>query len=86
MDTTFKIHQPEIPWKQLLNGQWLKDQIIGILGLPWYILEKREIIYAMLNLIMLIINLRIRFYNSFAVHKAVGSQKLLIKTTEPSIT
>ena len=57
----------------------MKDQIITIFGWPWYILEKLATIYAMLSMIIFIANLIIKFYNAFAIHKAIGKQASLTK-------
>ena len=64
----FQIDQPSVSWKELFDGQWLKDQIITTFGRPWYILEKMAEIYAMLSMLLFITNLIIKFYNAFAVH------------------
>ena len=73
----FQIDQPSVNWKEIFDGAWLKEQILTIFGWPWYILEKMAIIYAMISMI-LFINL-IKFYNAFAIHKAIGKQASITK-------
>ena len=75
----FQIDQPSVNWKETFDGAWLKDQILTIFGWPWYILEKMAIIYAMISMILFITNLIIKFYNAFAIHKAIGKQESITK-------
>ena len=75
----FQIDQPSVNWKEIFDGEWLKDQLISIFGWPWYILEKMAIIYAMLSMILFIANLITKFYNAFAIHKAIGKQPSITK-------
>ena len=75
----FQIDQPSVNWKEIFDGEWLKDQILSIFGWPWYILEKMAIIYAMISMILFITNLAIKFYNAFAIHKAIGKQASITK-------
>ena len=75
----FQIDQPSVNWKEIFDGAWLKDQILTIFGWPWYILEKMAIIYAMISMILFITNLIIKFYNAFAIHKAIGKQASITK-------
>ena len=57
----FQIDQPSVNWKEIFDGEWLKDQVLSIFGWPWYILEKMAITYAMLSMILFITNLIIKF-------------------------
>ena len=75
----FQIDQPSVNWKKIFDGAWLKDQILSIFGWPWNILEKMAIIYAMISMIIFITNLVIKFYNAFAIHKAIGKQASITK-------
>ena len=75
----FQIDQPSVNWKEIFDGAWLKEQILTIFGWPWYILEKMAIIYAMISMILFITNLVIKFYNAFAIHKAIGNQASITK-------
>ena len=75
----FQIDQPSVHWKENFDRKWLKDQVKSIFGWPWYILEKRAIIYAMLSMILFITNLVTKFYNAFAIHKAIGKQANITK-------
>ena len=72
----FQIDQPSVNWKEIFDGAWLKEQILTVFGWPWYVLEKMAIIYAM---ILFITNLFIKFYNAFAIHKAIGKQANITK-------
>ena len=36
----FQIDQSRFNWKEIIDGEWLKDQVISIFGWPWYILQK----------------------------------------------
>ena len=74
----FQIDQPSINWKEIFDDAWLKEQILTIFGWPWYVLEKMAIIYA-INMILFITNLIIKFYNAFAIHKAIGKQASITK-------
>ena len=75
----FQIDQPSVNWKEIFDGEWLKDQILSIFGWPWYILEKMAIIYAIISMILFTTNLVIKFYNAFAIHKAIGKQASITK-------
>ena len=75
----FQIDQPSVNWKEIFDGAWLKKQILTIFGWPWYVLEKMAIIYAMISMILFITNLIIKFYNCFAIHKAIGKQARITK-------
>ena len=75
----FQIDQPSVNWKEIFDGAWLKEQILTIFGWPWYVLEKMAIIYARINMILFITNLIIKFYNAFAIHKAIGKQASITK-------
>ena len=74
----FQIDQPSINWKEIFDEAWLKEPILTIFGWPWYVLEKMAIIYA-INMILFITNLIIKFYNAFAIHKAIGKQASITK-------
>ena len=75
----FQIDQPSVNRKEIFDGAWLKEQILTIFGWPWYILEKMAIIYDMISMILFITNLVIKFYNAFAIHKAIGKQASITK-------
>ena len=75
----FQIDQPSVNWKEIFDGAWLKEQILTIFGWPWYVLEKMAIVYAMISMILFITNLIIKFYNAFAIHKAIGKQASITK-------
>ena len=75
----FQVDQPRVNRKEIFDGEWLKEQILTIFGWPWYILEKMAIIYAMISLTLFITNLVIKFYNAFAIHKAIGKQASITK-------
>ena len=75
----FQIDQPSVNWKEIFDGAWLKEQILSIFGWPWYILEKMATIYAMISMILFLTNLIIKFYNAFAIHKAIGKQASITK-------
>ena len=75
----FQIDQASVNWKEIFDGEWLKDQIVTIFVWPWYILEKMAIICAMLSMILFITNLIIKFYNAFAIHKTIGKQASITK-------
>ena len=51
-----------------------KRSIITLFGWPWYILEKIAILYAMINFLLSLFKIIIKFYNAFAIHKAIGKQ------------
>ena len=76
----FQIDQPSVNWKKIFDGAWLKEQILKIFGWPWYVLEKMATIYAKISTIIFIGNLIIKFYNAFAIHKAIGKQASITKT------
>ena len=75
----FQIDQPSVNWKEIFDGAWLKELILTIFGWPGYVLEKMAIIYAMISMILFITNLIIKFYNAFAIHKAIGIQASITK-------
>ena len=75
----FQIDQRSVNWKEIFDGAWLKEQILTIFGWPWYMLEKMAIIIAMISMILFITNLVIKFYNAFAIHKAIGKQASITK-------
>ena len=81
----FQIDQPSVNWKEIFDGAWLKEQILSIFGWPWYILEKMAIIYAMISMILFLTNLIIKFYNAFAIHKAIGKQASITKILSTGI-
>ena len=33
----FQIDQPNVNWKEIFDGAWLKEQILTIFGWPWYV-------------------------------------------------
>ena len=72
----FQIDQPSVNWKEIFDGAWLKEQILTIFGWPWYVLEKMAIIYAIISMILFITNLIKKFYNAFAIDKAIGKQAI----------
>ena len=74
-----QMEQPSVNWKEIFDGGWLKEQILTIFGWPWYVLEKMAAIYAMISMILFITNLIIKFYNAFAIHKAIGRQASITK-------
>ena len=75
----FQMDQPSVNWKEIFDGAWLKEQILSIFGWPSYILENMAIIYAMISMILFKTNLIIKFYNAFAIHKAIGKQASITK-------
>ena len=79
MDTTSRSTNTVLTGKKIFDGAWLKEQILTIFGWPWYILEKMAIIYAMISMLLFIRNLIRKFYNAFAIHKAIGKQASITK-------
>ena len=75
----FQIDQPSVNWKEIFDGALPKEQILTIFGWPWYVLEKMATIYAMISMILFITILIIKFYNAFAIHRAVGKQASITK-------
>ena len=75
----FQIDQPTINWKEIFDGKWLKDRIISVFGWPWYILENIATLYAMVNFFTIRFNVIVKFYNAFAIHKAIGKQVSLTR-------
>ena len=75
----FQIDQPSVNWKEIFDGAWPKEQILTIFGWPWFVLEKMAIIYAMISMILFITNLIIKFYNAFAIYKAIGKPASITK-------
>ena len=53
--------------------------MLTVFGWPWYILEKIAILYAMVNFLLFLSNIIIKFYNAFAIHKAIGKQVSLTR-------
>ena len=43
-----------LDWSVLINGNYLKESLIGIFGYPWYVLEKIAVLWTVFN-----------FYSSF---------------------
>ena len=52
----------------------LKNEILDLLGWPYYILEKLTILYAMLNFIGFLFSLLKGIYNTCAIHTQVNRQ------------
>ena len=75
----FQIDQPTINRKEIFDDKWLKDQIITVFAWPWYILEKIAILYAMVNFLLFIFHVIIKFYDALAIHKAIGKQVSLTR-------
>ena len=75
----FQIDQPTVNWKEIFDGKWLKDQIKTVFGWPCYILEKIAILYAMVNFLLFLLNIIIKFHNAFAIQKAIGKQVSLTR-------
>ena len=70
----FLIDQLSVNWKEIFNGKSLTDQIIIKFEWPSYILENIAILYAMFNFILFPVNVRIKFYSAFSIHKAIEKQ------------
>ena len=39
----------QLDWRDLINGNYLKESLIGIFGYPWYVIKKIAIIWTFLN-------------------------------------
>ena len=44
-----KITLRRLDWRDLINGNFLKESLIGIFGYPWYVLKKITIIWTVFN-------------------------------------
>ena len=49
-----KITLRRLDWRDLINGNYLKESLIGIFGYPWYVLKELAIIWAVSNLLQCI--------------------------------
>ena len=75
----FQIDQSSVNWKEIFDGEWLKEEILSFFWLAMVHLRKMAIIYAMISMILFLTNLIIKFYNAFAIHKAIGKQASITK-------
>ena len=48
---------PRIDWRDLINGNYLKESLIGIFGYPWYVIKELAIIWTVINFLQCLFGL-----------------------------
>ena len=61
-----------LDWRDLVNGNYIKETRIGIFGYPWYILKEIAIIWAVFNLLQVIFGLFRNDLNTYNLKALIG--------------
>ena len=68
-----------LDWGDLINGNYLKESLIGIFGYPWYVLKEIAIIWTVFNLLQCIFGLFGSALNTYNLQSLLGPNITLAK-------
>ena len=68
-----------LDWRDLINGNYLKESLIGIFGYPWYVLKEIAIIWTVFNLLQCIFGLFRSALNRYNLKSLLGPNITLTK-------
>ena len=68
-----------LDWRALINGNYLKESLIGLFGYPWYVLKEIVIIWTVFNFLQCIFGLFRSAFNTYNLKSLLGPNITLTK-------
>ena len=68
-----------LDWRDLINGNYLKESLIGIFGYPWYVLKEIAIIWTVFNFLQCLFGLFRSAFNTYNLKSLLGPNITLAK-------
>ena len=68
-----------LDWRDLINGNYLYESLIGIFGYPWYVLEEIAIIWTVFNFLQCFFALFRSAFNTYNLRSLLGPNITLAK-------
>ena len=68
-----------LDWRDLINGNYLKESLIGIFGHPWYVLNEIAIIWTVFNFLQWLFGLVHSAFNTYNLKSLLGPNIILAK-------
>ena len=68
-----------LDWRDLNNGNYLKESLIGISGYPWYVLKEIAIIWTVFNFLQCLFGLFRSAFNAYNLKSFLGPNITLAK-------
>ena len=68
-----------LDWRDLINGNYLKESFIGTFGYPWYVLKEMAIIWTVFNFLQCFFGLFCSAFNTYNLISLLGSNITLAK-------
>ena len=68
-----------LDWRDFINGNYLKESLIGVFGYPWYVLKETAIIWTVLNLLHCLFGLFRSALNTYNLKSLLGPKITLAK-------
>ena len=68
-----------LDWRDLINSNYLEESLIGIVGYPWYVLNKIAIIWTVFNLLQFLFGLFRNVLNTYNLKSLLGPNITLAK-------
>ena len=69
----------QLDWHDLINGNCLKESVIGIFGYPWYVLKEIAILWTIFNLLQCFFGLFRSALNTYNLKSLLGPNITLAK-------
>ena len=70
---------PRLDWRDLNNGNFLKESLIGVFGYPWYVLKELDIIWTVFNFLQCLFGLFRSGFNTYNLKSLLGPNITLAK-------
>ena len=68
-----------LDWRDLINGNYLNESLIGIFGYPWYVLKEIVIIWTVFNLLQYLSGLFRSAFKTYNLKSFLGPNITLAK-------
>ena len=69
----------QLDWRDLMNGNYLKESLIGIFGYPWYVLNEIAIVWTVFNFLQCHFGLFRSAFNTYNLKSLLGPNITLAK-------
>ena len=74
-----------LDWRDLINGNYFKESLIGIFGYPWYVLIEIAIIWTVFNVLQCLFGLFRSAFNTYNLKSLLGPILCWLKLKPPDL-
>ena len=68
-----------LDWRDLINGNYLRESLIGIFGYTWHVLKEIAIIWTVFNFLQCLFGLFRSAFNTYDLKSLLGPNITLVK-------